>query len=179
MRSFLLVRQRCRRARRLSVLRAVAAGWAPLGDKSLFHQWWANANRKRAGRGPHRLSVRRDCWDLGSSLTAANALLSFLGRGKSNPCAHDRADHGCEVPSRPLHKDSLGGVLVGKIMWRLASTRRGLIEARHTATLRRPTHAVFAKRWLRAVKGADRPARGSIQNDSGLPQGPAGASGAS
>jgi len=75
--SFLLVRQRCRRARRLSVVRAVAAGWARLGDKSLFHQWWANANRKRAGRGPHRLSVRRDCWDFGSSLGAANALLSF------------------------------------------------------------------------------------------------------
>jgi hypothetical protein len=59
------------------VVRAVAAGWARLGDKSLFHQWWANANRKRAGRGLHRLSVRRDCWDLGSSLAAANALLSF------------------------------------------------------------------------------------------------------
>ena len=72
--SFLLVRQRCRRARWLSVVRAVAAGWARLGDKSLFHQWWANANRKRAGRGPHRLSVRRDCWDFGSSL---DALLSF------------------------------------------------------------------------------------------------------
>jgi hypothetical protein len=50
---FLLVRQRCRRARRLSVVRAVAVGWARLGDKSLFHQWWANANRKRAGRGAH------------------------------------------------------------------------------------------------------------------------------
>jgi len=70
--SFLLVRQRCRRARPLSVVRAVAAGWARLGDKSLFHQWWANANRKRAGRVPHRLSVRRDCWDFGSSSGTAN-----------------------------------------------------------------------------------------------------------
>ena len=35
--SFLLVRQCCRRAWRLSAVRAVAAGWARLGDKSLFH----------------------------------------------------------------------------------------------------------------------------------------------
>jgi hypothetical protein len=69
--SFLLVRQRCRRARRLSVVRAVAAGWARLGDKSLFHQWWANANRKRAGVRPSQ-TVRRDCWDFGSSLGAVN-----------------------------------------------------------------------------------------------------------
>jgi len=93
--SFLLVRQRCRRARRLSVVRAVAAGWARLGDKSLFHQWWANANRKRAGRGPHRLSVRRDCWDFGSSLGAANALLSF-------PWTRQIQDH-FEKP-RPAHR---------------------------------------------------------------------------
>ena len=62
--SFLLVRQRCRRARRLSVVRAVAAGWA-------LHQWWANANRKRAGVRPSQ-TVRRDCWDFGSSLGAVN-----------------------------------------------------------------------------------------------------------
>jgi hypothetical protein len=37
------------RTRRLSVVRAVAVGWARLGDKSLFRQWGANANRKRGG----------------------------------------------------------------------------------------------------------------------------------
>jgi hypothetical protein len=34
--------------------------------------------------------------------------------------------------------------------------------------------AAFAKKSAVGVKGADRAAAGSIQNDSGLPQGPAG-----
>jgi hypothetical protein len=52
--SFLLIRQCCRRAWRLSAVRAVAAGWARLGDKSLFHQWWANANAQARGARPSK-----------------------------------------------------------------------------------------------------------------------------
>jgi hypothetical protein len=39
--------------------------------------------------------------------------------------------------------------------------------------------AAFAKKSAVGLKGADGAAAGSIQNNSGLPQGPAGASGAS
>jgi|SRR6516164_251694 len=41
-----------------------------------------------------------------------------------------------------------------------------------------PTDGGVREELAAGVKGVDRPAGGSIQNDSGLPQGPAGASGA-
>jgi hypothetical protein len=65
-------------------------------------------------------------------------------------------------------------------MWTLAFGR----HEDHTPTLgyaapREAAMAAFAKKSAVGVKGADRAAAGSIQNDSGLPQGPAGASRAS
>ena len=63
---FSLVRQRRRRARRLSVVRAVAAGWARLGDKSLFHQMVGQCQLQARGARRSQLSIRREWWDLGS-----------------------------------------------------------------------------------------------------------------
>jgi hypothetical protein len=83
---FSLVRQRRRRARRLSVVRAVAAGWARLGDKSLFHQMVAQCQPQARGARRSQLSIRRDWWDLGSmfrrprSKTARASVVGMLPR---------------------------------------------------------------------------------------------------